>query len=353
VQESIDTDFVARDADSAARQTKPDVRSPPARIGKVKTGRTTTKARSNKAKAKGPKARNKARGGKDKRAKKSKLSMSSLREILGYSAAGGALIYAVLFVTYWSYYSHLGIRPEDVGISHPFILARSIGLISLIAVISAMIGILVAVLTGAIRMSVYSKLLAIIAVVISAAVLIVWLYLTNQYIHLLLPKVSRAIATEISIALVVPSYCLVGVWGFKLRSKPLLYGGIFSAALMTIVLPVGATVLRAHQLGTDAAQGRDVKSFSVLGIPVLDVSSDPAVLTWVCLPDQRPSFFPDDPKASLKGHLLGGSATSVIFMGNSFQKGDDLSTNKPAIIHPIHSFPQLCVMVTHIDTEPG
>lgn len=66
-----------------------------------------------------------------------------LDEIIGDAlkvfAIAGTFIYGSLFLGYQSYYSDLGIHPEDVGVNHAFVLVRSIGFILLAAGIALVI----------------------------------------------------------------------------------------------------------------------------------------------------------------------------------------------------------------------
>jgi predicted membrane chloride channel (bestrophin family) len=56
---------------------------------------------------------------------------------------------------------------------------------------------------------------------------------------------------------------------------------VAAAVIVAFILPATAVIVRAHQLGVDASKGVEVRPFELLGVPVLDVRADSAVMRWV------------------------------------------------------------------------
>jgi len=65
---------------------------------------------------------------------RSTLKMPSVGDVLKLSGVAAGVMYGALVLGYRKYYTRLGIRPEDVGVSNTFILVRSIGFVLLAAI---------------------------------------------------------------------------------------------------------------------------------------------------------------------------------------------------------------------------
>lgn len=113
--------------------------------------------------------------------------------------------------------------------------------------------------------------------------------------------------------------------------------GVFLAILIAMVIPTVFIALRAHYLAEVALKGEPVQPFTIFAaVPVLDVSSDPVDVEWICSNNKnRPSIF--DQKAVSKGMLLGQSPSTL------FVRMD------PVGAAPIVKLPAECVVVTRRD----
>ena len=257
-------------------------------------------------------------------------------DLLKIVAVVGGVIYAVLFIGYRSYYSVLGIHPEDVGISQSFILARSVGFIILTIGIAQIFVMAFNALNSA---SFVRGFLVNFSVGLGAA----------SYARLLLtgivPTYILVIATVCIIAFAFFLGWLSGLY------KNAGYVRLFSLIVLITVLPAVAIDIRATQLGVSSSRGIPVKPFTVYGLPVLDVSSDTATMTWICPMAQRPPIFNGSTDNAIHGTVVGETSTKIFIVYSGPEKYAAQSTDKGSRSHPIISLPQSCVMVSRSFTD--
>jgi hypothetical protein len=320
-----------------------------------------------------------------------------LDEIIGDSvklfALAGTFIYGALFLGYQSYYSDLGIHPEDVGVSHAFVLIRSIGFILLAAGIALVILVYAWVIARRKGIAVVDYFVILLA---GAAVYF--------YAHWLLPPDSSMRFWRYSVAIIfVPAFLLgvaaenyavnaktprtkltaaerrrirrwekrraqrkqMATWALRnwpraaapvalavvrfrrllptvTTLRPALNVGMGLTVLLTVLLPAIAIDKRADQLAEQSLRGERVAPFTLFNIvPVLDVSSEYIRASWICPEGEHPPVF-DGPKGNyLQGLSLGETGTSLFMR---LQVSDGGKENKSNQSYVIVKLPQECVM---------
>jgi hypothetical protein len=266
-----------------------------------------------------------------------------------------AIIYAVLFIGYRTYYHELGITPEDVGVGSTFVLVRSVGFIALMIGALALVALIIGVLDNLQKTrkkedepknadqpadgqptpeppppqppdrnlckkledlceSVGKRLKYFpwfLAIAFLAAVL---------FAYLLALKPQSWPVRYIVVAWLVLIVAAVIVERVAAQQEPdvgfVIAIGV--SIVIAFVLPGVLVNSRAHELADSALRGGPpnftvVKPYSLLNrsIPVLDVSSDVVDMEWICTDKnkKRPSVF--DGRDISRGELLGESATSL------------------------------------------
>lgn len=299
-------------------------------------------------------------GTEDQQPAKESLS-AAVERVIGGSlkalAVAGTLIYGALFIAYRAFYSALGIHPEDVGISHAFILSRSVGFIGLVAIVALVI-------------PVYLGVLRLKDNVCRRVVAGIWLLLIGAYFWLLLSFEPWG-ALPCFIAISVPASVLAFAFRDIRRSesddnaerinesavgnRKRWYSGLSPMAwysvvaltlLLTILLPAIAIAWRAHELGEDALTGGIVRPVKLAGVPILDVSTDRIRAAWICPQDQRPQVFKRFRNDVLEGTILGETSTSLFMRLQRSDSQQHHSSEHNIIV----KLPQKCVMVAR--SEP-
>jgi hypothetical protein len=287
--------------------------------------------------------------GKDKRAKLRKLGLDlpMVGDLLKVVAVLGTSIYAVLFIGYRSYYSVLGIHPEDVGVSHSFILVRSIGLILSAIMFAALITVIFhlgkfILWTAESDWNWRRYMLAFCSIIVIA-------FFAGQIVSLILSALQ--VKNSLELRVITPLafvLTLLLVYGFiKIPAlNKFAYVGLVFAILVAVLLPAVAIDNRANQLGASAAHGIPVKPFTIFGMPVLDISSEEAVATWICPMAQRPPIFNGSSDNAIHGMVVGDTGTKIFILYSAPEKNAKQSADKDLKSHQIISFPQTCVMVS-------
>jgi hypothetical protein len=208
----------------------------------------------------------------------------------------GVLVYGVLFYAYARYFDELDARPEDVGITYLYVLARSVGPVVLFLILIglwAAIMYLVLRLWIEIRCGLIRQIIA--AVVFGAAVVLVVL------IILMVHGGPRRPYLAISALLFSVPICEFAyfkpIWPFTKKSWPA--KPEFVVALRGVIwlglASIGVFVLfllgvRANDMADSARHGSPVKPWRVVTLTMLDVQATPARVAWVGPTDEIPQI---------------------------------------------------------------
>jgi hypothetical protein len=243
-------------------------------------------------------------------------------------AVAGTFVYGALFIGYRAYYSAIGIRAEDVGVNHAFILSRSIGFIFLAAIVAGAIGIF-AYAIG--RREGFSKKKDLPWVLVAVA-------LVSGHLYFLLKSTKSPLWLDgLSLGVIIVAGVVLGLKaeaGAETgKRKPAWYIGVGLAILLTVLLPAIAIGMRAHELGETAMSGDSVVPIKVLEVPVLDVSTEHVYAKWICPAGEAPPIFRPPNRKLVEGSLLGETSTNIFIR---------VDQSEPNIIIKL---PQECIMV--------
>jgi hypothetical protein len=247
----------------------------------------------------------------------------TLENFVKITAFSAAAIYGALFIGYRRYFAELHISPEDVGIGSAFVLVRSIGFIVLgvgaVLLVAAIVGDLYMLRTEGIKPkeSNPEKM---------------WLRRLRRWVWrwrwLLLLPVLVALLMWYLYLLRPPYWPLLGVFGtgvvllivaavVSLVDQKYRNGvGLLISVLIAMVLPTLFITARAHAMAdvalkSDVVTGGVVEPFSILGIPVLDVSTEKVDVQWICNQKDAPYVFHGKPTSAA---LLLGETSSSLFV---------------------------------------
>lgn len=262
----------------------------------------------------------------------STLNISSVGDVLKYSALAGAIIYSCLFLGYRKYYSLLGIRPEDVGVNHTFILVRSIGFV-VVAVICTLLAIL---LTAWFNLVLRQRPWRRRHAIHIAAVVAVWLIVSVCFLAFDYPQ--SALAAWMGAVLTIACIAMAQCSHNSLRDRYIANAGLFIAAVTIVLVPVLVAIISAYIRAGLVQHGKESTPVTILGIPLLDVSAEKVHVTWICQDSQRPATFRQSQDSTIDGILVGETGTSYyIHLGNQ----DQPASSK------IVKIPQSCAFLTH------
>ncbi len=218
----------------------------------------------------------------------------STEELVGLLALSSALLYGALFLGYHSYYSKLGLAPEDVGVNNTYILVRSPGFVVLALMLAYV---------HAIGIGLLGPPAATIGGRVGQVVLAVLMLLSYAFLVLtLIPSPRVALAFWLAFA--------ASVFAFRRRAENIevLWLGVG----LSILLSVAVVVTRGNDLAEQALDGLTVTPYRVAGVPTLDVSADRVCLTWLGPKAQRPASFGGS--ASMDGLYIGDAAGITIIV---------------------------------------
>jgi hypothetical protein len=263
------------------------------------------------------------------------LNISSVGDALKYSAIAGAIIYSCLFLGYRKYYTLLGIRPEDVGVNHTFILARSVGFIVL-AVICTLLAIL---LTAWFHLVLKRRPWTRRHAIHIAAAALVWLIVSACFVELDSPH--RWLAASMGGVLTIASIAMAQ-FSHSPRDRQIANGALIIAAVTIVLVPVLAAIIDAYLRADRVQHGQESTPVTILGLPLLDVSAEQAHVSWICQDSQRPATFKQSQDSSIDGILVGETSTSYyIHLGGQDQRASS----------KIVKIPQSCAFLTRDDPK--
>ena len=222
-------------------------------------------------------------------------------DILKLSALGGALLYGILFLGYYTYYGRLGLRPEDLGVSYTYILVRSIGFIMLMGAIVGVLSIIYLIISqldpGPVTRGDMLRF------VISFPV--------GSFIVLYAIYISPATWPSWAPLIILLTIISIGLIGTSITKRNRTRGFLVFAILVlltTIILPAVAVVARANNLASQVLADQPVAPYELFGVPILDISASTVTVNWIGPPNQRPAIFGSKSSESVHGLLLGTEA---------------------------------------------
>jgi hypothetical protein len=222
-------------------------------------------------------------------------------DLFKLSALGAAVLYGALFLGYHAYYSRLGIRPEDLGVSNTYILIRSIGFIVQIGVVFGTL-VVAYFFLDFLRKKKWHILYVLIAGVFAAAI--------SYYLYSLAPWgfwwAGFGIVAGASLAFI---YIIIQGWK---DLKPLV-AFIVISLLATIIVPAAAVVVRANNLASLVLEYQSIRPYEIVGVPMLDVLAECVKVTWIGPPNARPAIFGTTSPVSAQG-LMVGTESGIVFM---------------------------------------
>lgn len=224
--------------------------------------------------------------------------------LLKVSALGGALLYGVLFLGYYSYYDKLGLHPEDLGVSYTYILVRSIGFVVIMGVLLGLMSLIHQSISWA------EGVPNMIAHIFMGILLFILLAI---YVIILMPQ-NWHMLMGFFILLVLGAIIIIGIaLARRNRNKGLIVFSIL-ALLATIIYPTAVIINRANNLAKQALSGKPVVPYELFGMPILDVSARTVTVTWIGSTGQRPATLGEQSSEPARGLLLGVEAGTVVLL---------------------------------------
>lgn len=263
------------------------------------------------------------------------LNISSVGDVLKYSAIVGAITYSCLFLGYRKYYIILGIRPEDVGVNHTFILVRSVGFIVLAVICTLLAILLTAWFHLVLKQGPWTRRHAIHI----AAAFLVWLIVSACFVKLDSPH--SKLAASMGAVLTIASIAMAR-FSHSPHDRHIANAGLVIAAVTIVLVPVLAAIIDAYLRAGKVQHGQESTPVTILGVPLLDVSAEEVHVSWICQDSQRPATFRQSQDSSIDGTLVGETSTSYyIHLGNQDQPGSS----------KIVKIPQSCAFLTRDDPK--
>lgn len=224
-----------------------------------------------------------------------------LELLLQFGAAPAIVVYGLLFLAYRSYYSTLGVDPEDVGIDNAYILSRSAGFILVLGVFA---------LFAALSQFVDQKS--------TGKVPEGWVSLAKLVLTLPFGLFLVSILTDSAPVVLLTLTILVGCIAQAVPLSLFHHFGVWaSTTVYTIILILGlgvvatALISRANFSARVADEGCAVEPIQYASIPVLELSASPVSIEWVGPQNQRPLLFGSDASPSpIRGLLIGRGSTA-------------------------------------------
>jgi hypothetical protein len=243
-----------------------------------------------------------------------RFGIDTFAKTLGLLGVG---VYAVLFLAYQRYYSVLGIRPEEIGVTQLFLLSRSVAFLMLVALpllyLSATFGmgmVLEKIPLPLGRRSrptkrgeeVFERVMSFLAAIFIASGMVS----TAQTIGATNTPARFALFLGASFFLAAGfiQLLMLRIARFPVRRRLELTGGIMG--MFALVGTGIALMSEANDAAAAVQQGQELRPVTLLGLPLLDVESQRVRINWIMPAIQRPV------------DVLGGSAgTCALLVGKS------------------------------------
>lgn len=238
-------------------------------------------------------------------------SFPSLDQILKAIGVGGGVLYVALFLSYRNYYRRLHVTPEEVGVNNLFILARSLGFIALMAIFAlfflaawfmcARMGPGAWTKAELVRVAAYGALFVVALRTIDALAQDVW----PAWLRFTVGGVPLCAVLALGVIQKMPTWMTA-----------------LAISIPAVAVPAAAVMARAEDLGKQARRGEEVEPFTLLGLPVVDVSSVRATLNWIGPPQQKPpGVFGESALEPAKGFVVGQGSGTTVFVVRDDEAG--------------------------------
>jgi hypothetical protein len=223
----------------------------------------------------------------------------------------GIAVFGILFVAYHQFYSALGVTPEDVGVNYVYVLARSIGLMLIAALLLAYVGYQVLLMSTLQKREMLNKRerrsvimtkkervrSAVVGCVSIAAGVVFYIWLPDD-------PFERAASIFAVVAVIATGTLSVAVALKGRRAERLTFLGV---GLMSLFLAFSvALATYARDLGKEALAGSVVEPVDLVGVPILDIEARAVAVQWVGPAAQRPTNL-----------FFGGQEVCAIDLGRS------------------------------------
>jgi hypothetical protein len=212
----------------------------------------------------------------------------------------GALLYGILFLAYRSYYTAVGVTPEDVGVTNSFVLVRSPGFILLtLGYGTALLGIIVANSRPAPKSLNRAGAISLLASVLLPA-------LAAYYLFDLFPASTPTwVIGPLSLLL-----AFTGAFTQRFRRSRYRAHGPAVAWIVVILfgvaLPAVAVIQQAAHRGQLARAGETVAAYDIFSVPIVDVAAPRITLMWADANVPHPrDIFGSGEATPVSGVLLG------------------------------------------------
>jgi hypothetical protein len=241
-----------------------------------------------------------------------RFGIDTFAKTLGLLGVG---IYAVLFLAYQRYYSILGIRPEEIGVSQVFLLSRSIAFLILVALplvyISLSFGLAFAakrVLKPRKSRKLTPLTRALFSIVYGAFAVCLVEFTRSHVVPVVALRffgylMASVLSTISLLLLLLPSLRRAP------RHRQFQLMGVI-AATFALVAAGAALMDEATESAQLVQQGGEVRPVTMLGLPLLDIESQKVRINWILPSAQRPIDVLKEPAGSC-GLLVGRSGTTI------------------------------------------
>lgn len=214
------------------------------------------------------------------------ITVPSLENLTKFAALAAGAVFGALFIGYQTFYQKLGINPEQVGVTHTFILVRSVGFIVIVGLIFSLWFAATSIIIGLLddrgqRFRVWMSY---------GYNLIVGLVVGGG-IYLCISRGFGPCQTVCFFLGVFVLSGLAGILAIHCSDAARVRFGLIIAAVGAFLVATAFTQCKATLLADNVNSGRPVKPWLVYSVPLLDVSTDPIRASWTCPESQKPAVF--------------------------------------------------------------
>jgi hypothetical protein len=146
---------------------------------------------------------------------------------------------------------------------------------------------------------------------------------------------GTALPVLLGSALVIPCFAMARFSFDSRRDHRIALAGLVVAAVTIFIMPPTLAIVSAYVHASLVRGGYAILPWTILGMPLLDVSAEEVQVIWICPDAQRPSLFKQSPGNEI-GLLVGETSTSYYIRWGG-----------PSQPSKIVKLPQNCALLTH------
>lgn len=234
---------------------------------------------------------------------RSPLTLLSFQDLAKASTVLGAGAYGILFLAYQAFYGQIGIRPEDVGVTYSYVLARSIGFVAVVAVLfvftlgtyayASLIGDKKSAdaTSDSVRRDKPNRIEYVFySAGLLAGSFLVWFGWAKFYDAVSLFEYMWY-PTQALLGILIVLHAALRLVAFGNPDRRIRLIALVGLPAVILGVAIG-TIRYGDALGRQAASGVAVSPVTIRGLPFLDVEARPAAIEWVGPPGQRPGGWP-------------------------------------------------------------